>query len=68
MSKETHKNNKEGEDNMITSIDSSFVVRSDKTEEFLKRVNTPMVNKEFVAECKRIASSVRRVDSRKKNR
>ena len=47
-------------------IDAAFVVREDKTKDFLKKINTPMITKEFLAECKKVSDSIKKVDSRKK--
>lgn len=65
MNKENKNKSKEG-DEMITSINSTFVVREDKTKDFLKKINTPMITKEFLAECKKVSDSIRKADSRKK--
>lgn len=48
-------------------IDAIFVVREDKTKEFLELMKKPMITKEFLAECKDVAKRIKNVDSRKRD-
>jgi len=45
---------------MNTPIDAVFVVREDKTKEFLELLKKPMIDAEFINECREVSKKFKK--------